>query len=317
MEMAGGSISTVHPGPLDAMNVYASNVAIRTNAKKVDGSEVCSGVLMNSSHVLTAGHCLCMRRSVSTDESRAALRKRLDEVLPSRGKTESEKRELDNLKARVVKNAATVLDATLCAAEGDVKFVEYLPPRPNIKSKATSTEYRGAAIRPHPGLLIVEDAAGTTWFREADLAIIRLAAPVEESFRTARLPDAEIQLGNRVVMVGYGFGANGSTTNDFGDRHYGESQVIGIERIPSGSVKFLTRKQPRGDGPPPRLYSGDSGGGCFSQTDDTVLVGIASAVWKDGESSIFTSVYPYKQWIKEELKKADAALTGDTTSVAP
>lgn len=312
MEMATGSISAVHPGPVDSMNAYASNVAITVDAKKVDGSEGCSGVLISSSLVLTAGHCLCMKQSISTTENRTALKQRLDELLPSRGN-----KELDELKARVMKNAAAVIDSAHCAKEVDVKFVEYMPSRPNIKSKATSTEYSGAAIRPHPGLLIIEDAEGTTWFREADLAFIRLATPVEDPFRSVKLPATEIQAGDKVVLVGYGFGANGRTTKSFGDRHYGESRVVSIERTSSGGVKFLARKQPRGDGPPPRIYPGDSGGGCFSQADDTVLVGIASAVWKDGESSIFTSVYPYRQWIREELKNGSAALPGNTASESP
>lgn len=266
---------------------------------------------MNASLILTAGHCLCMKRSISTDERREELRRRLDGILPSQGK-----KELDDLKIRVVKNAAVVIDSTHCAEEVDVEFVEYVAPRPNIKSKAISTAYSSAAIRPHPGLLIVEDAEGTTWFREADLAFIRLAAPVEDPFRSVKLPATAIRAGDKVVMVGYGFGANGRTTKNFGDRHYGESQVINIERAPSGGVKFLARKQPPG-GQPPRLYPGDSGGGCFSQADDTVLVGIASAVWKDGESSIFTSVYPYRQWIREELKNGGAVLPGNTASESP
>jgi hypothetical protein len=58
--MEGGT-SAVYPGPLDSKNHYMSNVAIHTSAKRVDGSEHCSGVLVSPREILTAGHCLCMK----------------------------------------------------------------------------------------------------------------------------------------------------------------------------------------------------------------------------------------------------------------
>jgi hypothetical protein len=302
-----GGISAVYPGPLDSKNHYLSNVAIHTNAKREDGSEHCSGVLVNSRNILTAGHCVCMKRKLSTTADRQEVAQRLQEAIPSVGKEVAARDAIEALRARVLANSDSLIDNSLCANLVEVEVAEYLPPQPNMKSRLLKSRYIGKIVHPHPRLLVLDDATGTSWFREADLALIHLATPVSERFRPIKFPEREVQVGSSIVMVGYGFGQDGDITSDFGDRHYGESVIATVERLASGSVKFIAHAPSRGDRPTPRVYGGDSGGGGFSKADDSVLVGMISAFARDGESSIFTSVYAYREWLKKELNDEDAA----------
>jgi hypothetical protein len=302
-----GGISAVYPGPLDSKNRYLSNVAIHTNAKRADGSEHCSGILVSPRDILTAGHCVCMKRKLSTTASKDGVAQKLREAMPSHGKMPSAKAAIEDLEARILANADTVIDSSLCTSLVKVDVVEYLPQEANTASSLRQTQYIGRVIHPHPRLLVVDDAAGISWFREADLALIHLSAPVNARFRPIKLPAREVEVGNSIVMVGHGFGEDGDTTNEFGDRHYGESSITAVERWNSGSVKFLAHEPSQGSKPAPRVYGGDSGGGCFSKSDDRVLIGVISAFGSDGASSIFTSVFAYKDWLNQELNHADAA----------
>ncbi|MBN1205255.1 MAG: hypothetical protein JXB05_10055, partial [Myxococcaceae bacterium] len=89
--------------------------------------------------------------------------------------------------------------------------------------------------------------------------------------------------------------------------HVNGYAIATVERLASGSVKFLARAPSHAAKPAPRVYGGDSGGGGFSKADDRVLVGVISAFGNDGASSIFTSVLAYKDWLKKELSHEDAA----------
>jgi hypothetical protein len=248
-----------------------------------------------------------MKRKLSTATERQEVSQRLQQAMPTVGKTPAERYAIEELRKRVLTNSDSMIDSSRCANLVEVEVAEYLPTQPNMKSRLLKSRYIGKVIHPHPRLLVLDDAAGTSWFREADLALIRLATPVSERFRPIKLPEREVQVGSAIVMVGYGLGEDGDTTNDFGDRHYGESVVATVERLASGSVKFIAQAPSRGGQPAPRVYGGDSGGGCFSKADDRVLIGMVSAFARDGEPSIFTSVYPYKEWLKKELNDGDAA----------
>ncbi|KFE63168.1 trypsin-like serine protease [Hyalangium minutum] len=302
----GDSTSAVYPGALDAKNRYLSNVAIHTGAKREDGSEHCSGVLISPQELLTAGHCVCMKRKLSTPDARAELDRRLREALPSSGRSAAERASIDAQRKRILANTATLIDSSLCAPNVRVEVVEYLPSPPDTPPSLRLGRYSGKVIHPHPKLLVLDDAMGTSWFREADLALIHLATPVRERFRPIALPDKEVQVGSPIVMVGLGFGEDNGTTTEFGDRHYGESVIETVERLAPDSIKFLARAPPQGATPAPRVYGGDSGGGCFSKTGNRVLVGVISAFGNDGTSSIFTSVFAYREWLNKELSHSGA-----------
>ncbi|MBN1210011.1 MAG: trypsin-like serine protease [Myxococcaceae bacterium] len=220
-----GGTSAVYPGPLDSRNHYLSNVAIHTSAKREDGSEHCSGVLISPRDILTAGHCVCMKKDLKTTASKDEVARRLREAIPSSGRSPAERAAIEDLKARILANADTFIDPSLCATLVRVEVVEYLPSQSKLASSLRQSRYIGKIIHPHPQLLVIDDARGTSWFREADLALIHLAAPVAERFRPIKLPEQEVETGNPIVMVGYGFGEDGDITNEFGDRHHGESAI--------------------------------------------------------------------------------------------
>lgn len=303
----GGNTSAVYPGPLDSKNRYSSIVALYTNAKREDGSETCSGTLISSSDILTAGHCVCMRKKLTTAASRGEVARRLEEVMLTHGRQPAERVATEDLQARILANADTIIDPSRCATSVQVEVTEYSLSTPTLKLKLHQGRYTGRVIHPHPRLLVIEDAAGSSWFREADLALIHLDSPVSERFRSIKLPQSEVQMGNPIIMVGLGLGEDSGSTREFGDRHYGDSVIEAVERLASGSVKFLARRPSQTAEPAPRVYGGDSGGGGFSKADDRVLVGVISAYGNDGVSSIFTSVFAYKDWLKKELSHEDAA----------
>jgi secreted trypsin-like serine protease len=303
----GGNTSAVYPGSLDSKNRYAAIVAVRTNAKREDGSENCSGILVSPRDVLTAGHCVCMKKKLNTVAAKADVARRLHEVMPTQGRKPIESAAIESLRARILANADTVIDPTECAALVRVEVNEYSHSEPTMTSDLRQGRYAGKVIHPHPRLLVLEDTAGSSWFREADLALIHLDAPVNERFRPIKLPESEVQVGNPIVMVGLGFGGDSEYTEAFGDRHYRDSVIEAIERLGSGCVKFLARVPPKASQSAARAYGGDSGGGGFSKADDRVLVGVISAFGNDGASSIFTSVFAHKDWLQRELSHEGAA----------
>jgi hypothetical protein len=302
----GGNTSAVYPGPLDSKNRYSSIVALYTNAKREDGSETCSGTLISSRDVLTAGHCVCMKRLI-TVASRKEVARRLEEVMPTRGRQPAERVATEDLRARILANADTVIDPSRCATSVQIELTEYSLSKSTMQLKLHQGRYTGRVIHPHPRLLVIEDAAGSSWFREADLALIHLDSPVSERFRSIKLPQSEVQVGNPIIMVGLGLGEDSGSTREFGDRHYGDSVIEAVERLASGSVKFLARRPSQTAEPASRVYGGDSGGGGFSKADDRVLVGVISAFGSDGASSIFTSVFAHNDWLQRELSHEGAA----------
>jgi hypothetical protein len=247
-----------------------------------------------------------MKKKLDTGTAKAAAAQRLREAMPTQGKQPGESAAIESLRARILANAATIIDPSQCATSVRIELNEYHLSDPASPPALHQGRYIGRVIHPHPRLLLLEDAAGSSWFREADLALIHLDAPVKERFRSIKFPQSEVQVGNPIVMVGLGFGGDDDSTYPFGDRHYGGSVIEAVERLGSGCVKFLARVLPQASKPAPRVYGGDSGGGCFSKADDRVLVGVISAFGNDGASSIFTSVFAYKDWLKKELSHEGA-----------
>jgi hypothetical protein len=73
----GGNTSAVYPGALDSKNRYSSTVALHINAKREDGSENCSGILVSPRDILTAGHCVCLRKTINTVAAKEQVARRL------------------------------------------------------------------------------------------------------------------------------------------------------------------------------------------------------------------------------------------------
>lgn len=300
------TFSTVHPGQLDEANRYLPAVSVNTPAKKSEGEDDCSGVLIAPRLILTAGHCVCMRRPFTASDA-ARVKSSLAKVLSSQS---------ENLRVAVLKKlvgiAHTIVDGSSCADLATVTVIRY-PPRADVGTddddadvNYAGQQYSGRRVRPHDELLLLYDKSGRAVFREADLAIIALSKPIKSVPLNVKLPGAAAKLGDRIVMVGYGYGRTEQGAKTYGNRHFGESVIVDLGQSDSTDVKLYARAEPSDGTVPTGLYGGDSGGPCFSKASDTELVGIAAGITSEDEReklSVFTSIYPHREWLR---KIADA-----------
>ncbi len=300
------SLTTIHPGFLDETNRYLPVVSLNTSAKRREGEGECSGVLISPRIVLTAGHCVCMRRKIAkADEEK--VRAAVDRVISSQPK-----KVRAAVSREVLRVADTMIDSSVCANLVAVIVVDY-PPKPADASaddgvvRYNGAQYMGRTVRPHDDFIVVYSEQRASIFKEADLAIVILDKPIKGFSRRVKLPETPVRRGDRVVMVGYGFGETPRSSSTYGNRHAAESAVIAVKGSDSRDVKFHVREEPRDGGVASGLYGGDSGGPCFSKLDDSTLVGIATAVTSDDErekESIFTSIYPHKEWVRKIAREA-------------
>jgi hypothetical protein len=202
--------------------------------------------------------------------------------------------------------AHAIIDGANCAGLSTVTVVTYLPPAEAGGSEEeadlnyASRQYGARRIRAHDDLLVLYDKQGRAIFREADLAILVLGKPVKSPLPSIKLASSEVQVGERIVMVGYGYGRTESVAKTYGNRHWAESVVVELGRSDSADVKLYAREAPGDGGIPAGLYGGDSGGPCFRKADETELVGIAAGITSENEKeklSVFTSVHPHRAWI--------------------
>ena len=299
------SVSTVYPGTPDHANRYLPGVQVRT-AKEVDTQSGCSGVLISRRLVVTAGHCVCMKREIVAGDAEKAA-KAVEKAFSSRSKQEKEA-----ILAEVLGKAHTIIDGSRCADFTIAALLAYSPPAATEADPEDDLELdysvkeRSGSIRAHPNLLVLYDEQGLTLFKDTDLATIVLRKPLQEEAPPVKLAQAEIQDGAPVIMVGYGPGDNSRGAKEYGDRYYGEGRVVRVARSDSGDVQFHTG-HPAGGNLAASVDAGDSGGPCFSKADATVLLGIASAYTLDDEGSklsIFTSVYPHRKWLQQVAREA-------------
>jgi secreted trypsin-like serine protease len=193
-----------------------------------------------------------------------------------------------------------VLSAVHCLPRGaDYKLVEFGGTAPLLKDIAT--------IERHPEFT----ARGMTTHRgTADVALIKLAAPLPASVHPASLGPSEfaVKIGDAFTVVGYGVTRVGDPRSGGTAR---AAKLIATGRPDSMDVRLMdpaTRNTRAGRG----ACTGDSGGPVFA--DSGAVVGVIS--WTTGANTTrgcggitgMTPLARYRGWIVDTARRLGAAL---------
>jgi hypothetical protein len=186
-------------------------------------------------------------------------------------------------------------DASSCATSVDVAVMLYDPPsQDNGRVEGASVPFSVGTVRPHPELKVVVDGERQVKERHADLALVVLNEPLDVP--GVPLSNKEVRVGDSVLIVGYGYD---ETSGVYGDER--RFSMNTVTRLSTPEDERVLIQQPGG-----HLYRQDSGGPCLLQgPHGPELVGISSR-WL-GEGAAFTSTYGYRRWLRDEVRRAEAA----------
>jgi hypothetical protein len=246
-------------GIKDTTNQYAFTVM--TGVRAMTGRPInCSGVFISPRLVLTAGHCVCERRK--TTEPHGEVK--------------------------------SIIDGSACARDATVTFVTYHPRQESTDTPESTQgmEYEGE-VRFHPELKVLLDAQSLVVSSHADLAVISLREPAEDSVPSVHLADSEVEVGDFITMAGYGQDA--TTDLIYGVRRFGRKRVTRVPSAGSDGVMF--------DSEGGFAYTSGSGEPCLRQDGkEQRLFGISSMGLGDKPSC--TSLHIYRDWLRSEMQRA-------------
>lgn len=302
----GGSlvrrVPSIRHGTLDARNRYRSTLKVEALEPLDVAPGHCSGSFIDPRVILTAGHCVCKKRSAEpADISRQPfVARRPAGPVVSRAAA---------IKGRTIEGVTTAVD---CSQNAAVTMVVYKPSGREGEVAADTLELQGR-VRAHPELELLYEGQNIVW-SDADLAVIFLAAPVKGArFPIYKLAEEEVRVDDEITLVGYGPGGDGVTEDmagRAGRRRFGDNRVAWVRPLESGSVEFVAGAQRQPDGSFAAYASGgDSGGGCFRAGDNKVLLGVIATSAENIRAekfSVITSVYSHRQWLEEQIKEARA-----------
>ena len=302
-DVARSSSFLVDPGTLDVENVYLPAVLVLATIVDSSGKlypSACSGVFVHPRVVITAGHCLCLVHPPTPQDERRPEK-------PAKGEVVTRAHELQGA-------AVTgILDKrSSCAQLANVFTLAYHSGTDGGSPTVERDQYSGH-VQIHPEIeLISGKAEGQTKVRwnNADLAAIVLDQPVPPGIEPLALPGSEVEVGDDLVMVGYG------TVEPMkrAMRQSGVTEVMRVLELETGSVLFGAKVAP-GDGQDvvPVARRGDSGGACVLKKHPNVLLGIITMQTEmpDGTQMVlFTSTFSQKHWLEDTIRQADLALDG-------
>jgi hypothetical protein len=245
-------------GETDFTNRYLSTVMVM-KGNPWEGA-TCSGVLIAPRLALTAAHCVCERRKVVASDG----------------------------------GARTVIDNFACMKTALVTTVTYEPAEARIGTGGETRVYEGVVL-PHPEFQLLLDHEEQVLSGKADLALIRLSEPVEERvpLRLSPLANKAIQLGETLVMAGYGRGSPAGAIQ--GLRFFRRNKVVRLARPSDERVLYEQQGV--------YLYNGFGGGPCFREEgQERWLVGIAG-LGSEKELAL-TDTYTYRDWLHAAIEDA-------------
>lgn len=190
---------TLSDGYKDVRNRYPFVVMVGA-AVGPQETIMCSGTLLTPRLVLTAGHCVCGKREIASQEN----------------------------------NRHSIIDASKCASTATIETATYTPTRDESGMPAEKFHTYEGKVTPHPSLEIFLDEEGKPLTSRADLAVIVLDKPAAVRVPAIRLPGSEPKPNEPFVIVGYGL--DGRTDIIEGFRRFGWKKIAshptsGSERV--------------------------------------------------------------------------------------
>ncbi|HYH94367.1 trypsin-like serine protease [Hyalangium sp.] len=184
-----------------------------------------------------------------------------------------------------------LINAAACAQTATIETVLYKPSEGIRDAAASSRDIYSGEVLAHPELKILLDEQGRVISSHADLAVIRLDPPLKMELRAISLEEAAVQPGESIIVVGYGYDEVADAYG--GDRRFSRNTISRV--LDSGSERVLVEQAGQ------NRYRGDSGGPCLRESArGPGLVGISSR--NLGEGSTFTSLHPYRSWLRAQIQ---------------